>query len=91
MTLALDPPVLRAGMAIAAVSRRNVWHLAAGGRLTVAGGKHPVAVLLHDGRRLHGLDLRGKPLTPEAAAALLPGAEDRLAAAWRRAFGTDQP
>jgi hypothetical protein len=87
MTLALDPPILRGGMAIAAVARRHVWHLAAGGALSAAGWKDPVAVLLHDGRTLRAIDMAGRTLTDEAARALLPGAEDRLAALWQASFG----
>jgi hypothetical protein len=91
MTLSLDPPILRGGLVIAAVARRHVWHLAAGGALTAAGWKDPVAVLMHDGRVLHGIDMTGNRLTPEAAAAVLPGAEAALMAAWRAAFGTPAP
>lgn len=91
MTLALDPPILRHGLAIAVVTRRHVWHVAAGGAMSFAGWKDPVAVLLHDGRALRGIDMNGRALTLEAARALLPGAEETLAAAWQATYGAALP
>jgi hypothetical protein len=91
MTLALDPPVLCRGLVIAAVVRRRLSHLSAGGGLAASGGKDPVAVLLHDGTSLAGIDLAGAPLSRRKLEALVPGAADRLAAVWQAAYGGPAP
>ena len=89
MTVAMDPPLLRDGLAIAAITRRRVWHLAAGGGLAVSGQKDPLAVLLHDGEALRGFRADGGAMTPAEIERLLPGAGRALEAAWQAAYGDE--
>lgn len=82
-TVTLDPPVFCSGLAVTAISRVSLWPKGFAGGVAVAGSKHPLAVLLHDGTAMQGLDLSGRVLSPAEIESLLPGAAVKLAAAWR--------
>jgi hypothetical protein len=83
MAVTLDPPVFRHGLAVAALSRVSLWRIDRAGGAALAGSKHPLAVLLHDGTSLRAFDLAGRALTGSEVETLHPGAALTLAAAWR--------
>lgn len=88
-TVTLDPPVFCKGLAVSALSRVSLWPTGLAGGVAVAGNKHPLAVLVHDGTAMRGLDLAGRPLSPAEVETLLPGAAAVLAAAWQAHHDAD--
>ncbi len=83
MAVMLEPPVFRNGLAVSALARVMLWPVGLAGGVAVAGGKLPLAVLLHDGATLRAFDLTGQPMSPARVEALHPGATGALAALWQ--------
>ncbi len=79
----LEPAVCRHGFALSVLARVVLWPAGRADGIAVSGGKQPLAVLLHDGTTLRGVDLAGRVLSPDAVERLLPGATRSMAAAWQ--------
>jgi hypothetical protein len=82
MAVTHDPPVFRNGWAVSALARVMLRPMGLADGVAIAGSKHPLAVLLHDGTSLRAFDLVGHPMSLAAVEALHPGAARTLAAAW---------
>jgi hypothetical protein len=83
MSVVLDLPVFRQGLAVAALSRVSLWRIDRAGGVALAGSKQPLAVLVHDGTGLRAFDLSGRALSGDEVETLHPGAALTLAAAWQ--------
>ncbi|PQO24795.1 hypothetical protein C2I36_01555 [Rhodobacteraceae bacterium WD3A24] len=83
MTVALDPPRICGGVAVAALARTERRVRALGGAVALHAEKTPVAILFHDGARTWAQDCAGRSVPLGRIAVMAPGAEAQLAEAWR--------